>query len=97
MAEKKLEKTTSVDLKQLRQDRKEYIDRARDAMKEQNKVIKALREALAEKRLTIPELATAVGMKTDTVLMYISTLKKYGIVGEGPKNGDYFTYELLPL
>lgn len=95
MAEKQLEKTTSIDLKQLRQDRKEYINRARDTIKEQNKVIKSLREALAEQGLTIPEIANVVGMKTDTVLMYVSTLKKYGIIGEGPKNGDYFTYELL--
>jgi Fic family protein len=95
MAEKQAGKITSTDLKQLRQDRKDYIDRARDAMKEQNKVIKALREALAEKGLTIPELSKVVGMETDTVLKYVSTLKKYGIIGEGPKNGEYFTYELL--
>lgn len=95
MTEKKPKETASVDLKQLRQDRKEYIDRARAAIKEQNKVVKALRTVLAEKGLTVPEIANALQMKTDTVFIYVSTLKKYGVIGEGQKDGDYFTYELL--
>jgi hypothetical protein len=34
-------------------------------------------------------------MDTDTVLIYVSTLKKYGVIGEGPKDGEYFTYQLV--
>ncbi len=82
-------------MKKLREERKENIARARTAIKEQNKVIKAIKEGLADQARTIPDLATTVGMETDKVLIYISTLKKYGIVGESAKDGDYFTYELI--
>lgn len=86
---------TTMDLKPLREARKANIDRAREAVKEQNRVIKAIREALADGGKTIPNLTQAVGMETETVFFYVSTLKKYGIVGEGRKDGSYFTYELI--
>ncbi len=94
MSEEKKQSTATTDMKKLRQERKEYISGARDKMKGQNKIIKALKEALSGDPKTIPELAEIMGMKTDTVLMYVSTLKRYGIIGEGPKDGDYFKYEL---
>ncbi len=81
-------------MKMLRQERADSISRARKAIKEQSVVIKAIREALTAEPMTIPELALAVDMETEPVLRYVSTLKKYGIVGEGPKDGDYFKYEL---
>lgn len=92
--EKKIPKMT-MDLKPLRETRKESVERSREAVKEQNKVIKALRQALSEGGKTIPKLAEAVEMETETVLRYVSTLKKYGIIGEGRKDGSYFTYELI--
>jgi len=95
MAEQLAEKSNSIDLKQLRQERKEHIERARQAIKEQNQTIKKIRTGLAQESKTIPELAEGVGMDTATVLFYVSTLKKFGVVGEGKKKGDYFTYELL--
>ncbi len=94
MSEEKKQTTATSDIKKLRQERQEYIAGARDRIKGQNKIIKALKEALSNEAKTIPELAGIMGLKTDTVLMYVSTLKRYGIVGEGPKDGDYFKYEL---
>lgn len=81
-------------MKALRSERAETIAKARASVKEQSKVIKAIREVLITAPKTIPEIAEAVAMETDLVLEYISTLKRYGIVGEGPKDGDYFKYEL---
>jgi len=95
MSEEKKNSKTTMDLKPLREARKTNIDRAREAVKEQNRVIKAIREALADGGKTIPTLAQAVSMETETVLFYVSTLKKYGIVGEGRKDGSYFKYELI--
>ena len=95
MSEEKKDSKPAIDLKPLREARKVNIDRAREAVKEQNRVIKAIREALADGGKTIPTLAQAVSMETETVLFYVSTLKKYGIVGEGRKDGSYFTYELI--
>ena len=95
MDENKKEYLASMDLKSLREVRKESIDRVRDIIKEQNRVIRAVREALSAGGKTIPNLASALSMDTDTVLIYVSTLKKYGIIGEGPKDGAYFTYQLV--
>ncbi|MFH0783750.1 MAG: winged helix-turn-helix domain-containing protein [Pseudomonadota bacterium] len=95
MKDDKKEYLASMDLKTLRQERKESIDRCRDKVKEQNKIIKAIRQALTEEGRTIPKLAEFLAMDTDTVLVYVSTLKKYGIIGEGPKDGDYFTYQMI--
>lgn len=95
MKDNKKEYLASMDLKTLRQERKVTIDRARDKVKEQNKVIKAISQALTEEGKTILDLASTLAMDTDTVMVYVSTLKKYGILGEGAKNGDYFTYRLV--
>jgi DNA-directed RNA polymerase specialized sigma subunit len=81
-------------LKQLRGERKVWIDRARKAVKAQNAVTKAIKAQLAEEPRTVPEIARALKMKTGEVLLFISALRKYGEVVEGPKDGDYFKYQL---
>ena len=95
MDDNKKEYLAAMDLKALRQERQEGLDRVRDTIKEQNRIIKAVREALSAGGKTIPDLAAILAMDTDTVLIYVSTLKKYGIIGEGPKDGGYFTYQLI--
>jgi len=95
MNDQKKEYLASMDLKSLRQERKNSVDRARETIKNQNRIIKAIKETLTEGGKTIPDLADALAMSTETVLMYVSTLKKYGIIGEGAKDGDYFTYQLI--
>ena len=81
-------------LKELRRQRKSSIDRARKTIKAQNKAIKAIRQALQEGAKTVPEIAQESQLATSEVLLYIATLKKYGTVAEGAKDGDYFKYEL---
>ncbi len=95
MSGKKTKNMEAMALKMLRQERQDYISRARENIKKQNHVIKAIRKALSGDARTIPELSTEIEMETETVLMYISTLKKYGMVAEGIKDGDYFKYELI--
>jgi DNA-binding CsgD family transcriptional regulator len=85
----------SMDLQNLRRERKGRIDRIREQVKCQDLTIKAIRQVLSQGGKTIPELAESLSMATDTVLVYISTLKKYGIVGEGPKADGYYTYQLI--
>ena len=93
--DQKLKNMEAMALKMLRQERQESIARAKAAIKEQNQIISAIRKALAGEGKTIPELAAAVDMATDVVLKYVATLKRYGIVAEGAKDGDYFKYELI--
>jgi hypothetical protein len=75
-------------LKALREQRKPSIDRARKAIADQNKAIKAIRQVLGEGAGTVPEIARATRLATSTVMVYIGT------VLEGAKDGDYFKYEL---
>ena len=81
-------------LKALREARKAYIARARNTIKGNNKVIKAIKEQMADEPRTVPQIAAALGMDSATVLRFVAALKKYGEVVEGPKDGDYFKYGL---
>ena len=81
-------------LKQLRQERKVFIDRARKAVKAQNKITKDIKAQLAGEGATVPDIARALKMNTADVLLYVSALRKYGEVVEGPKDGDYFKYRM---
>ena len=81
-------------LKQLRQERAAFVEKAREKIKIQNKDLKAIKAQIRAESKTVPEIATATGMLTDRVMKYISTLRKYGQVIEGDKDGDYFRYQL---
>lgn len=81
-------------MKALRASRKVYIDRARHNIQETNTILAAIREQIAGQAKTIPQISQALGMDTARVLLFVSALKKYGEVNEGPKEGDYFTYGL---
>lgn len=78
----------------LRASRKAAIARARQSIKENNQILKAIREQIADEPQTIPEISRALGMDTAKVLLFVSAMKKYGEVAEGAKDGDYFKYGL---
>jgi len=82
-------------LKQLREARMPWIDRAKDSIKTQAALIKAIRLQLEGGAKTVPQIAAATGLETAQVLLYVSGLRKYGTVAEGPKDGDYYTYTLV--
>ena len=42
----------------------------------------------------MPEIAAATGLPVSEVLWYVATLKKYGEILEGPKDGSYYRYRL---
>jgi hypothetical protein len=42
----------------------------------------------------VPEISKATGIPSDRVLWYLATLKKYGDIIEGDKDGSYFRYVL---
>jgi len=83
-------------LQALREQRKRYIEHARKSIKENNKVLKSIREQIATEPRTVPQIAQALAMDTAEVLIFVSALKKFGEVMEGPKDGDYFRYGLVP-
>jgi hypothetical protein len=81
-------------LKRLREARKQTIERAVRTMKTHRRAIDAVKRQLAEGGKTVPELAEASGLSTADTMWYVATLKKYGVVAEGEKDGSYFRYEL---
>jgi hypothetical protein len=81
-------------LKQLKAARKEQIAAATARMKEQRRAVKAIKQQLDGAEMTVPEIAAATGLPVSEVLWYVATLKKYGEILEGPKDGSYFRYRL---
>ena len=79
-------------LKKLREERRTWVENAKKSIKDQNQIIKQIKTQIAETAKTIPEIAMETGMSTSLVLLYIAGLKKYGLVVEAEKNGDYFKY-----
>lgn len=81
-------------LKKLRQERKSFIDQARNLIKDQSSIFKKIKEELNGNGKTVPEIASVTGFSSSQVLWFVMALKKYGQVIEGVKDGDYFKYQL---
>ena len=93
MAEKEKESGQAA-LKKLKAARKEQIAATTARMKEQRQTVKAIKEHLEGAELTVPEIAAATGLPMSEVLWYVASLKKYGEILEGPKDGSYYRYRL---
>ena len=81
-------------LKALKAERKEYIERARKRVKEQNQLFKKITTAMAQGASTVPEIAESAAVSTHDAFWSVIALKTYGKVEEAAKAGDYFTYKL---
>jgi predicted transcriptional regulator len=81
-------------LKKLKAARKEQIAGTTARMKIQRQAVKAIKEQLKEGELTVPELAQATGLAAAEVLWYVASLKKFGEILEGSKDGGYYRYRL---
>ena len=81
-------------LKKLREERRVWVENARRSIKAQNQIIKQIKSEITDAAKTIPEIAQATDMATSQVLLYIAGLKKYGLVVEAEKDGNYFKYRL---
>ena len=81
-------------MKKLRESRKPIIKATSARVKENRKAVKAIKEQLQDEARTVPEIAEATGLASAEVLWFIATLKKYGEILEGDKDGGYFRYFL---
>jgi DNA-directed RNA polymerase specialized sigma24 family protein len=82
-------------MKRLREERRESIQRAAAQVKIQKKELKELREKVVGEGATAPEIAEAMGIDVSRVIWYLATLKQYGEVVEGTKDGCFFRYQLV--
>jgi hypothetical protein len=84
-------------MKKLRESRKAFIKAASAKMREQKKIIGAIKDHLKEEARTVPEISEATGRSGAETLWYVATLKKYGEIKEAEKDGSYFKYELAAI
>ena len=82
-------------MKQLRAERKDSIRRVATIVKNQKKDLKLLKEQIGSDGATAPEIAEAIKMEVSRVIWYLATLKQYGEVAEGSKDGCFFRYTLV--
>ena len=68
----------------------------KEELKQFNRMKRAIRQALEEGALTIPELAEKLNIGKDEATFYIMSLRKYGLVtaGEQDEMDEYFYYHL---
>lgn len=82
-------------LKNLRTARRQWVDQATADSKSQKKTIKAIQQALEKEAATVPQIAEAVGLPTETVLWFLAGMKKYGQIVEAGQDDSYFRYALV--
>ncbi len=80
-------------LKELRKTREATIERAKKNMKAHRQKIKKIKELISGEGKTVPEIAQGMRMPTHEIMWYVATMKKYGLLVEGAKDGDYFKYQ----
>ncbi|MFZ0450647.1 MAG: hypothetical protein WAL98_15515 [Desulfatiglandaceae bacterium] len=81
-------------MKALRKARKKHIAAASARMKEHNKAIKEIKAIITGDGATVPAIVEQTNMPSAQVFWYLATLKKYGEILEGDKDGGYFRYKL---
>ena len=78
-------------------DKQGVPEKAKEELKEYNRVKKALTGALQEEEVTIALLSEKLQMDKSEVMYYLMSLVKYGIVaiGEIDDMDEYYTYKLV--
>ena len=82
-------------LKRLREEHKDTIETTRALLKAQQEDRRAIGQAMRGGAETIPEIAVASGLPADRVLWHITAMRKYDLVVETGKSGDYYRYALV--
>lgn len=82
-------------LKRLREQQAGELPALQARLKEQIRLTNEITRLLKDGPRTVPALAEAAGMPTQTVFWQLMALKKYGKIAEGEQDGDYFEYRLV--
>ncbi len=81
-------------MKALRAERKEWVESASAKVREHKKARKAVMDRLSQSNATVPEIATAIGLRPDTTLWLIASMKKFGEIVEADKDGGFYRYAM---
>ncbi len=82
-------------LKKLRDERGDRVKAATTASNAVRAERKRVKAALEQGPLTVPALAAATELSTDRALWHVAGMRKYGLLVEAEKDGDYFSYALV--
>lgn len=63
-----------------------------EAHKRNREIQNAILTAIADRAMTVPEIAEVTGMDTQLVFWWITAMRKYGKVQDDEKRGDYLAY-----
>jgi len=94
MTDKAAAKQRIARLKVLREEHKATVERTQALLKDQQAFRKQLRSAMSGEPKTIPEIAEAAQLPSDKVMWHVMAMKKYDLVREVGKSGDYYQYAL---
>ncbi len=78
-------------------DKQGVPEKAKEELREYNRIKKALVGALQDEELTIAQLSEKLQMDKSEVMYYLMSLVKYGIVaiGEIDDMDEYYSYKLV--
>ena len=82
-------------LKRLREAHKDTIETTRALLKAQQEARRAISQAMRGGAETIPDIAEASGLPAEQVLWHITAMRKYELVVEIGKSGEYYRYALV--
>lgn len=94
MTDKEAARERTALLKKLREEHQESIESTRARLKAQQEIRRAITGAMRGGAATVPEIAEASGLQANQVLWHVTAMKKYDLVVETGRNGDYYCYSL---
>lgn len=97
MSEKDAAKDRIQLLKRLREEHADTVSQTQEKLKTQQAIRKQIRQALAKGPMTVPEVAQATDLPTDTVLWHVTAMKKYDLIDEVGMSGEYYQYQLAEV
>ena len=84
----------TVILKKLRDQHPETVERIQGLLKEQKAVRRQITQQLRNGPKIVPEIAEATGIPPHVVLWHITAMKKYGVIAEVGRCGEYYQYTM---
>jgi predicted transcriptional regulator len=87
-------KQRAVILKKLRDQHPETVERTRTLLKEQQAVRRQICQQLRGGPKIVPEIAEATSLPAHEVLWHITAMKKYDLIIEVGRCGEYYQYAM---
>lgn len=82
-------------LKGLRETHAATFAKTQDLLKSQKQAQQGISKAIQEQAKTVPAIAAETGLPSRSVLWWLASMKKYGLVVEDGMEDDYPLYKLV--